>query len=136
MHFVTNNWYLFVALFVVLFMLLGAPLRQAMLGIASIPSSQAVQLINRQSGVVVDVREADEYKTGHIPRAINLPLSTLSTHLNELQKFKDKPVILCCRSGQRSARAAVMLRKNGFNQVHNLSGGLLAWQKENLPTEA
>ena len=136
MHFVVNNWYLFVALFGVLFMLVGAPLRQAMLGIASIPSSQAVQLINRQSGIVVDVREAEEFKSGHIPRALNLPLSGLATRLNELQKFKDKPVILCCRSGQRSARAAVMLRKNGFNQVHNLSGGLLAWQKENLPTEA
>ncbi len=136
MQFVVHNWYLFVALAVILFLLFAGPVRQTMLGIANIPASQAVQLINRQAGVLVDVREPEEFKSGHIPRALNLPLSMLSTRLGELQKYKDKPVVLYCRSGQRSARAAMLLRRSGFNTVHNLHGGILAWQKDNLPTES
>lgn len=135
MQFVIDNWYLFLALVVVLSMLIGGPIRQSLLGISSIPIAQAIQLVNRQSGIIVDVREPDEFKSGHIPRAINVPLSTLKSRVNELEKYKDKPVIVCCRSGQRSAQAAVSLRKQGFNTVHNLSGGFSAWQRDNLPTE-
>lgn len=135
MQFVINNWYLFLALIVVLSMLIGGPIRQSLLGISSIPIAQAIQLVNRQSGIIVDVREPDEFKGGHIPRAINVPLSALNSRINELEKYKNKPVIVCCRSGQRSAQAAVSLRKQGFNTVHNLSGGFSAWQRDNLPTE-
>lgn len=135
MQFVINNWYLFLALIVVLSMLIGGPIRQSLLGISSIPIAQAIQLVNRQSGIIVDVREPDEFKGGHIPRAINVPLSALKSRINELEKYKNKPVIVCCRSGQRSAQAAVSLRKQGFNTVHNLSGGFSAWQRDNLPTE-
>lgn len=136
MQFVIDNWYLFLALIVVLSMLIGGPIRQSLLGISSIPIAQAIQLVNRQAGVIVDVREPDEFKGGHIPRAINLPLSALKSRLNELEKYKNKPVVVCCRSGQRSAQAAVTLRKQGFNAVHNLSGGFSAWQRDNLPTES
>lgn len=135
MQFVINNWYLFLALIVVLSMLIGGPIRQSLLGISSIPIAQAIQLVNRQSGIIVDVREPDEFKGGHIPRAINVPLSALKSRINELEKYKNKPVIVCCRSGQRSAQAAVSLRKQGFNTVHNLSGGFIAWQRDNLPIE-
>lgn len=135
MQFVLNNWYLFLGLVVVLFMLFADPLRQRLLGIANIPVSQAIQLINRQNGVVVDVREPNEFSTGHIPNATNIPLGNIAGRVNELKKFKDKPIVVCCRSGHRSARAAAILRKNGFASVHNLAGGMLAWQGDNLPTE-
>lgn len=135
MAFVIKNWYLFAALAIILAMLFAGPLRQMLSGVASVPIGQAIQLVNRQNGVIIDVREADEFKSGHIPKAVNAPLSVLSTKLKELEKYKNKPVVLCCRSGQRSGQAALQLRKQGFTSVHNLSGGLLAWQKENLPTE-
>lgn len=135
MQFVINNWYLFVALVVVLYLLFAAPIKQAMYGIASIPVARAIQMVNRDAGVIVDVREPDEYKQGHIPRAINVPLSALPTRLKDIEKYKQKPVILCCASGQRSARSALVLRKHGFNSVHNLAGGISAWKNENLPTE-
>ncbi len=135
MQFVLNNWYLFLGLVVVLFMLLGDPLRQRLLGIANIPASQAIQLINRQNGVVVDVREPNEFSAGHIPSATNIPLGSIAARLKELNKFKDRPVVVCCRSGHRSAQAAAVLRKNGFASVHNLAGGIMAWQADNLPTE-
>jgi rhodanese-related sulfurtransferase len=135
MQFVLNNWYLFLGLVVVLVMLFADPLRQRLLGIANIPASQAIQLINRHNGVVVDVREPNEFGTGHIPNATNIPLGSIAGRLNELKKFKDKPIVVCCRSGHRSAQAAAVLRKNGFASVHNLAGGILAWQGDNLPTE-
>lgn len=136
MQFVVNNWYLFLALFVVLFLLLAGPIRQSLFGVNSVPIAQAVQLVNRQSGVIVDVREPNEFKDGHIPRALNLPLSALKTRLTELEKYKNKPVVLCCASGQRSAQAAIALRKHGFSSVHNLNGGFRAWQRDNLPIES
>ncbi len=135
MQFVLNNWYLFLGLVVVLFMLFADPLRQRLLGIANIPASLAIQLINRQNGVMVDVREPNEFSTGHIPNATNIPLGSIAARLKELNKFKDRPIVVCCRSGHRSAQAAAVLRKNGFESVHNLAGGMLAWQADNLPTE-
>ena len=135
MQFVINNWYLFAALIIILAMLFAGPIRQSLSGVGSVAIAQAVQLINRESGVMVDVREPAEYAAGHIPRALNIPLGTLNDRLKELDKYKQRPVIVCCRSGQRAGQAAVTLRKHGFISVHNLNGGLLAWEKENLPVE-
>jgi rhodanese-related sulfurtransferase len=134
MQFVINNWYLFLALFVIGYMLISGPLMQMIHGIRTVPVSQAVRLMNHESAVVVDVREPDEYRSGHIPHAINIPLGTLHGRLREIEKFRDKPVLLSCRTSQRSARAAMILKKNGFAAAHILGGGITAWQKENLPT--
>ena len=133
MQFVVNNWYLFAGLAVVLVLLVGPTLRQLMHGITSVGVNQAVELVNHQAGVLVDVREPAEVDGGHIPNAKMLPLSRFKERLTELEKFKDRPVVLYCRSGQRSCRAAVLLRKHGFASVYNLAGGILAWQAENLP---
>lgn len=135
MEFIANNWHLFVALLVVLFLLFGSQISQAMHGIKSVGSSQAVLLINRDKGVVVDVREVKEFEEGHIPGAVNLPLSQLASRAGELNRYKQQPVVVACRSGHRSVRGAVMLRKQGFETVYNLQGGLLAWERDNLPTE-
>jgi len=134
-NFVVNNWYLFVVLAVVLALLIWPVLRQLMYGITSVGVNQALGLINRQAGVLVDVREPAEHPSGRIPNAILLPLSGLKGRLAELEKFKNRPIVLYCRSGQRSSRAAVILRKHGFASVHNLAGGILAWQAENMPME-
>ena len=135
MQFVINNWYLFLALFVVLGMLIIPPLRQRMSGVKNLSPADAVQVINRQAGTVIDVREPAEYKTGHIPNALNIPMSSLSAHTKQLAKHKDRPLVLACRSGNRSVTAAMMLRKQGFAQVYSLGGGMTAWERDNLPTE-
>ncbi len=134
-QFVINNWYLFVALGVILFMLAVGPISQRMYGIKNANAAQTVQLLNRESGVVVDVCEPREFSAGHVPNAINLPLSSLKDRLRDLEKYKNKPVIVSCRSGNRSLKGAVLLRKQGFATVYNLSGGLLAWERDNLPVE-
>ena len=135
MQFVINNWLLFLALFAVLGMLVVQPLRQRLSGVKNVIPADAVQMINRQAGTVIDVREPAEYKTGHIPNAMNVPMSNLATQTKQLAKHKDRPLVLACRSGNRSVTAAMMLRKQGFEQVYSLAGGMIAWERDNLPTE-
>jgi rhodanese-related sulfurtransferase len=135
MQFIIHNWYLFVALAVIVFLLVVGPVTQQLHGIKNTNVAQTVQLLNREDGVIVDVCEPTEFKAGHIPNAINLPLSALKDRLREIDKYKNKPVIVTCRAGNRSVKGAVMLRKHGFPTVYNLAGGLLAWEKDNLPLE-
>ncbi len=100
---------------------------------ASVTPNEAVMLINHGNALVLDVREDVEFAMNHIAGARHLPLSLLASHLNELDKWKNKPVIVNCQSGMRSAKACAVLRKNGFTQVSNLAGGLAAWQSAKLP---
>ena len=135
MQFVANNWHLFLGLFVVLFLLVWGPLRQRLYGIQHISIAEAIRLINHEQGVVIDVREAEEFRGGHVPKAIHAPLSGLVSGLTQLEKYKSKPIIVCCRTSQRSARAALMLRQKQFANVQVLAGGFTAWQGDNLPVE-
>lgn len=90
-------------------------------------------MINHDDAVVIDVREVNEYSDGHIINSLHIPLSNLNTRISELKKHKANKVIVACRSGHRSANACANLRKAGFEQVFNLSGGVMAWEKANLP---
>lgn len=98
-------------------------------------SAEAVMKINREDAVVIDVREDAEVAKGRIPNAKHIPLGQLSSRLAELEKHKGKPIIVACRSGHRSAGACGILTKNGFENVYNLSGGMIAWEQANLPLE-
>lgn len=134
-QFIINNWYLFAALAVIVFLLLAGPVSQRMYGIRNANAAQTVQLLNRENGVVLDVCEPKEFSAGHVPNAVNVPLSSLKDRLRELEKYKSRPVVVSCRSGNRSLKGAVMLRKHGFTTVYNLSGGLQAWERDNLPLQ-
>lgn len=136
MQFVIDNWYLFAALVVILYLLLAGPIRQRLYGVHTVTPNNAVRLVNHESGVIVDVREPSEFQSGHIPKSLNIPLSQLPARAAELSKFRDKPVILACQTGNRSARASLILGKNGFQSVHNLAGGVAAWRNDNLPLES
>jgi rhodanese-related sulfurtransferase len=97
--------------------------------------ADAVQLINRQDAVIVDVREPAEFKSGHIPNARNIPLGQVSDRLKELEKFKARPILLTCATGNRSATAGGTLQKAGFGQVFSLGGGMGAWQHASMPVQ-
>ena len=102
----------------------------------SISAAQATQLINREDALVVDVRDPGEYGSGHILGAKNVPLSRIDAAGSEIAaKRKDKPLIVYCDDGNRSAKAASALRSQGFNNVVSLSGGLGAWRQAGLPLE-
>jgi rhodanese-related sulfurtransferase len=96
---------------------------------------QATPLINHEDAVVLDVRSIAEYNKGHIVNAINIPLNGLSKQLQQLEKYKDRPIIVACRSGSRSGMAVKMLLKKGFQNVHNLKGGMMAWESAGLPVK-
>jgi rhodanese-related sulfurtransferase len=93
----------------------------------------AVQRMNREKAVVIDVCEADEYAAGHIAGAKNIPLSQLESKLAATVKNKDLPVILVCQSGMRSKKAVAIAKTLGFAKAESLSGGLGAWRSANLP---
>jgi rhodanese-related sulfurtransferase len=133
--FAIKYWYLFVALLVVLALLGLGPVSELIHGIKHVNVWDAVRLINHESAVVVDVSEQHEFKMGHIPNSINVPLAGLTKRAKELEKHKEKPVVLSCRTGNGSSRGAVILRKHGFENVYTLTGGTSAWERDNLPLE-
>lgn len=96
---------------------------------------EAVHLINRKDAVIIDVREPNEFKGGHIPNARNLPVGQIKDRVKELEKLKSKPLLLVCQTGSRSAQACAGLLTGGFAQVVALSGGMAAWQQAGMPVE-
>lgn len=96
-------------------------------------TTQAVQILNQDNSVVVDVREDNEVSAGKIKGAKHIPLGQLKKRLVELESAKNKPILVYCRSGSRSAHACSVLTKEGFANVSNLAGGMIAWESANLP---
>ena len=110
------------------------PLLRRSTGGPWVDAARAIQLINREDALVLDVREPTEYDAGHVLGAKNLPLGSLEARAGELDKHKTKPVIVLCGSeGTRASKAAAMLREKGFAKVVSLSGGFPAWQQAGLP---
>ena len=131
--FALRHWYLFLALFVILGLLIGNEVLRKIRGIVALTPNQALQLINHQDAVLIDIRDGGEYKSGHLPDARHIPFAELKKRLKELNKFKEKPLILYCRTDTRAGSAAAQLKKEGFTKLHTLKGGLTAWQNANLP---
>jgi rhodanese-related sulfurtransferase len=133
-EFAAENWYLFVALIFILGWLIGSEVLRKFRGVTSVTPVQVLQLINHEDAVVLDTRDISEYKLSHIPGARHIPANTFQNRLQELQKFKDKPVIVYGRVGTSSTNTCALLKKQGFTAVYSLNGGLPAWQNANLPT--
>ena len=133
MKFILDNWML-ITLALISGALLLAPVMQ---GAASggLSANDAVQLINREKAVVVDVCEPAEFAAGHIVGSKNIPLADLSAKLATAVKNKGSPLILVCQSGARSGRAMAAAKTLGYAQVHSLGGGLAAWKSAGLPLE-
>lgn len=131
--FVANHWMLMSALVFIVTLIVVTELKRKVLGFADIKPQEAVRLMNQEEAIALDVRDDKEFRSGHILNAVHIPLPLLEERLQELDAQKDKPVIAYCRTGQRSAQAAVVLRKQGFERVYKLGGGVLAWQGAGLP---
>ena len=133
MKFIIDNWML-ISLAVFSGALLLAPIIQGAVA-TGLGANEAVQLMNREKAVVIDVCEPNEFAAGHVVGAKNIPLSDLQAKLGSAVKNKKLPIILVCQSGARSARAVATAKGLGFEQVHSLGGGLVAWKSANLPVE-
>jgi rhodanese-related sulfurtransferase len=116
----------------------GGALLSPMFGRGSakqVSPAEATQMINREDAHIVDVREADEFTKGHLPEARNIPLAKLGERAGEIEKFKGKPVIVCCASGMRSGKACSELAKLGFPNAVTLAGGVDAWLAAGYPVK-
>lgn len=132
-EFIVNHWILS-SLFVFILVLLAMDgIRGKLLGFGEVKPDEAVRMMNHDDAAVLDVREEGEYAEGHIINSIHIPLPLLENRTAELQEYKDRPLLIYCRTGNRSAQAASTLMKQGFSGVKKLSGGMIAWQGANLP---
>ncbi len=135
LEFSINHWDLVLALIIILMMTFGGGIMRRIRGFKEVTAVDAVALMNREEAIYVDVREDKEYSEGHLLGSVHIPLGQLVDRVAELDKYKQQPVIVGCRSGNRSGMGCARLRKAGFEQVYNLKGGILAWQNVNLPIE-
>lgn len=103
-------------------------------GISVLSVTEAVMLMSRKSALVLDVRESDEFAQGHLQGARNVPLSQLSARLKELEKFRDKPVLVVCERGRRANASAKLLKAQNFTALNVLKGGMQAWIEAKMPS--
>ena len=96
---------------------------------------EAVQLINRRDAVVLDVRASGEYAAGHIANARHIQETQVAERVKELEKFRSRPIVVSCGTGNRAPAVTAALRKQGFSEVFALRGGISAWQQASLPLE-
>ena len=134
MEFIQQNLILIAAAVISGAMLLFTSLRRPG-GANAVSPTQATQLINREDAQIIDVREPDEYVSGHLPESRNIPAGKLEERAGELDKFKDTPLIMVCQTGARSSGASKTLGKLGFAKVHNLEGGVNAWRAAGMPVK-
>lgn len=133
MNFIVDNWYL-ILLALVSGALLVAPMLKAGAQ-GGLTAAMAVQLINREKAVIIDVCGADEYSAGHVVGAKNVPLDDLEARLPVVVKNKALPLIMVCASGARAARAAAVAQKLGYANAQVLAGGIKAWSAAGMPVE-
>jgi rhodanese-related sulfurtransferase len=131
--FIIDNWYLFFVALASGGMLMWPLLKNASSGTLS--PAGAVQLINREKAVVIDVCETEEFAAGHVGGAKNVPLNQLEERLPTTVKNKALPLVLVCATGARANRAVGIAKKLGYENVQALAGGLKAWREASMPVE-
>jgi rhodanese-related sulfurtransferase len=133
-NFIIDNWSLFLVALASGGLLLWPTVQGATGG--SLQPNGAVQLINREKAVLIDISEPDEYARAHAVGARNVPLGELETRLPQVVKNKSLPVVLICASGGRATRAVTVAKKLGYEQAQAVAGGLKGWKDANLPVVA
>ncbi len=138
MKFLLDTWFLFVAAAVSGGLLLWPSLNKGAGGASKVSPADAVQLINREKAVLIDVSEPTEFAAGHVVGSRSVPLATLEASKDvpkDLPKNKALPLIVVCPTGARAGRAVATLKRLGFENTRPLAGGIRAWRAANLPVE-
>ena len=131
--FFSNNIVLFAALGIIIALILRMEIMRALRGFKAVSPAEAVQLINKEDALLLDIREDNELAQGSIRGAKHLALSVLKQRVGELKGYAGKPVIAYCKMGNRSNEACAILKQNEFTNVMSLKGGIEAWKTDNLP---
>lgn len=129
-EFATNNFMLIAAWLLTLLMLMWSEGQKAG---KSVSPAVATQLMNKQDAVLIDVRTKKEWDTGHITGSRHIPLADFTRRINEIEKFKTRPVVVVCNLGQTAGSASKQLKAAGFENVVRLQGGITEWKSQNLP---
>ena len=135
LDFASNNPLLFLGFFAVLGIIIWTELGRMGRKHAMLPVNKAVRLMNDDNTVIVDVRDDSEISDGIIMGAKHIPLANLTTRIGELEKHKSAPIIVYCKTGNRSGGACKTLTTAGFENVNNLEGGIMAWETASLPLD-
>ena len=128
-EFVVNHWILVTAFCAVLGLLLSTTVSS----VGGVTPQQAVQLINREGAVVIDIRAEKDFASGHIIDAVHLPQADLANAAEVLKGQQGKQLLVCCASGSSSGAAVRQIRQAGFADVQSIKGGIAAWRQDNLP---
>lgn len=132
-EFLAQQWMLVAALLAVVVMLF---LHEARKSGPSLSPQQAITMVNAEDGIFLDLRDAAEFKKGHIVNAINIPATKLPERMVELEKYKDRPIVLVCKMGQQSSAAGKQLKALNYAKVYKMTGGMMEWANLQLPTVA
>lgn len=133
-EFIGNHTLLCIAFLVTLGMLVYTEYMRMSTANTALSPYDATQKMNAGDSIFLDVRDESEFKGGHLLNARSMPVNKLAERMHEIEKFKDKPVVVYCDNGMRASRAVGKLKKAGFSDLYTLAGGLVAWEKANLPT--
>ncbi len=131
LQFLNQEWLLFTVLLALLFMLM---MHEGKRGGAALSPAELTQVVNSKDGVVLDVRDSKDFESGHIVGAINIPHAKVAAQMSQLEKHKQKPVVVVCRFGQHSSMVGKILKAAGFENVAKLRGGMAEWQASQMPT--
>ncbi len=134
-EFVSNHPLHFAALAVVVVLLITSEITRSISGTKSISISAAIHSYNKDAAIFIDTRSNNDFANGHITGAINIPAQDLEKRIGDLDKYKDKQLIVYCQTGVQTKKPCNLLSKNGFNSVLSLKGGLSAWIDESYPLE-
>ncbi len=131
-EFAGNHRLLVLALFAIVVMLIVSEIQQRLSRVKEVSPAEATRLLNHENAIMIDMRTDKDYREGHIANAVNVPTGNADIPAS-LDKYRERPVIVYCQRGQRSTALCNKLSKQGFESVYNLKGGVLAWQKAELP---
>ncbi|NQV66112.1 MAG: rhodanese-like domain-containing protein [SAR86 cluster bacterium] len=126
-----SNHFLLIGLFVAL--VFAFVVNEGKRGGDSINTNTLVNLVNRDNALILDVRDSKDFNAGHIVDALNIPFSNFDKRVGELDKFKDRPIIVVCKMGQHASGVGGKLKTLGFEKVHRLGGGMGEWSASSLP---
>lgn len=131
--FIQANVLLVGVLAVLLALTVGVEVQRLTKSYRDVSPDEAVNLINRENAVVLDLREDSEAADRTILNARHVPFSALSQRLDELKALKDVPLVAFCANGLKAPGACRLLKKRDFSKVYHLKGGLAAWEQANKP---
>ena len=128
--FLIDYWFYSVPLFLFVFLFFRSEMKK---GGQRISPNDLTRIVNKENGMIIDLRKKELFETGHITGSKNIPSADFDNNSSDLDKHKDKPIILICEMGRDSANIGEKLQKRDFKQILILKGGMLTWVEESLP---